>query len=500
MRNPIRRVCKGRASLLAGVAASVAALLAVPSLTPLSAAPAGDEVFVSAGHVTVPGSPLAAFDISWIDPNLVEYMLADRSNAAIDIIPLILNPPVFQIKPAAPNAFAGAVPAAAGGNDVSGPNGIITFNDPNNPIGIQLWAGDGPTFNPACGAAQPCSTVKVFSDNGTLSAVIPTGLPGARGNHRADELCFAPAVGSGFGGQPGLVLIANDAEDPGPSFLSVIPTDANGGATPNVVSQKINLPFATGIEQCQWDGSIQKFLVSIPGTNTVGVGGVLTFTRAPAGAPVGTLTAESFFPIFDANCTVPQGMAIGPRQISGMTGAGDPFNSDILLGCNNTGNTNTVTVFKGTPNMITNVYVGQGGADEVWYNSLGPAGFQGHYFVAGGSNPPLPTMQVSVIDPLLPNTFTLPNPNALDQSIPTGLRGGAGNSNHSVAAWSGIPGAGTVNALPLLEVFAVPVIATQGPGPSQSTLCGGDAAKGCVAFFVISPPAAFPDNTALQNF
>src|SRR5262249_41837527 len=141
---------------------------------PLSAAPAGDEVFVSAGHVTVPGGPLRAFDISWIDPNLVEYMLADRSNAAIDVIPLILNPPVFPNKPTGVNAFAGVAP---GGNDFSGPNGIITFNDPISP-GIQLWAGDGPTNNPLCGVAQPCSTVKVFTDNGTLSAVIPTGQPG----------------------------------------------------------------------------------------------------------------------------------------------------------------------------------------------------------------------------------------------------------------------------------------------------------------------------------
>src|SRR5262249_56738268 len=100
-------------------------------------------------------------------------------------------------KPTGVNAFAGV---AAGGNDFSGPNGIITFNDPLSSSGKQLWVGDGPTNNPVCGQALPCSTVKVFTDNGTLSAVIPTGLPGApsgsnlsgRGNARADELCVAP--------------------------------------------------------------------------------------------------------------------------------------------------------------------------------------------------------------------------------------------------------------------------------------------------------------------
>jgi hypothetical protein len=445
-------------------------------------------VFVSAGYVTVPGSPLVAFDISWIDPNLVEYMLADRSNAAIDVIPLIFHPPVFQIKPTGTNAFAGA---PAGGNAFAGPNGILTFNDPQNPIGIQLWAGDGPTFNPVCGTMQPCSTVKVFTDNGSLTSVIPTF-----GNRRADELCWAPPIGSGFGGKPGLIMIANDDETPaGTSFVSLIPTDTNGGANPNIVAQKIVIGAADGIEQCQFDPSTGNFLLNVPALLGGGNGGVFVWTRGntSTGLP---LSFMGFFQINNGNCVNPQGMAIGPRQ-GGTDNIGNPNNSDILLGCN--GSANTVTVFKTLPFVLTNIYTGFGGDDQVWYNDRGPAGFQGHYFIASGAGP---AMFAGVADPLLPNSCTLivlncnnPNPNALDQTIPTGFRGGAGNSNHSVAAWSGTPG-----GLGLLEVVAIPIIATQGSPPSQSTVCGADAAKGCVAFYVISPPATFPDNSAAQNF
>jgi len=36
--------------------------------------------------VQIPGKPLRAFDISWVNPNRSEYYLSDRSNAGIDII------------------------------------------------------------------------------------------------------------------------------------------------------------------------------------------------------------------------------------------------------------------------------------------------------------------------------------------------------------------------------------------------------------------------------
>jgi hypothetical protein len=36
--------------------------------------------------VQIPGAALLSYDISWVNPHRAEYYLADRSNAAIDII------------------------------------------------------------------------------------------------------------------------------------------------------------------------------------------------------------------------------------------------------------------------------------------------------------------------------------------------------------------------------------------------------------------------------
>src|SRR5215469_8630749 len=118
-----------RKSLLASFAAGVAALLAVPSLS------SADEVFqASIGSLVVKGNPLVSFDISWVDPNPAspvhnQYLLADRSNAQIDSIPLgVVSPPSFFIKSPAPFNFAGGAVCADGNTtDCQGPNGVLTF-------------------------------------------------------------------------------------------------------------------------------------------------------------------------------------------------------------------------------------------------------------------------------------------------------------------------------------------------------------------------------------
>ena len=68
--------------------------------------------------------------------------MADRSNAAIDIVDTTTDTVVGEI-----TGFVGFT----GNNDTSGPDGVLVIDDPH-----QLWAGDGG------------STVKVFSldDNG----------------------------------------------------------------------------------------------------------------------------------------------------------------------------------------------------------------------------------------------------------------------------------------------------------------------------------------------
>src|SRR5262249_2833456 len=107
MRNAFGGVLGRQTRLLTGLAA--AALIAVPSLA-IAQETDGGETFFSLGHVTIQGAPLVSFDISWVDPVLNIYLLADRSNASVDVVPIQVNPPgnlkVF-------GGFAGNVAAAA---------------------------------------------------------------------------------------------------------------------------------------------------------------------------------------------------------------------------------------------------------------------------------------------------------------------------------------------------------------------------------------------------
>ena len=71
---------------------------------------------------TIPVPGLVVFDISWVDPDTQLYYLADRSNAAIDIIDARRDVFVGQIKPTGTQAFRGFT----GNNNTSGPNGVVT--------------------------------------------------------------------------------------------------------------------------------------------------------------------------------------------------------------------------------------------------------------------------------------------------------------------------------------------------------------------------------------
>ena len=464
-----------RRSLLAGLAA--AALLAVPSLAVADEPVPNGETWVSYGFLPVPGKPLASFDISWVDTGLNVYLLADRSNAAIDTFNISTTSKIFQIIPAAPNNFAGNVPTCTIANACNGPNGILTLK---NALGqVQLWAGDGPTNNPVC--TTSCSTIKVFNAAAALIAVIPTG-----GFFRADELCFAPpnpAIG-----RPGLVLMANDAD--APPFVTLIPTD---GPNAFQVIQTIQFPVATnGIEQCQWDGTIGtrgRFLLNVPEVNgdgsdtfaggvftidpVLGVPGTATITPNPA-----NLGLVGNVPI--AQCAGPQGMAIGPRP-----------GVDVLLGCNapvdppSASVSNSVTINKnvgGGMATITGVLQGAGGADQVWFDPVA-----NHYSIAEGTTTDGFAQQLGIVD--------AGPPPVIDQQIQIGFPGGTTRRSHSVAAWSGTP-----LGLPPTSVVFLPISATGGsttvpPGPGfQSTVCGAMAAQGCIAVFGTTPiPNPDPD-------
>src|SRR5437763_10240395 len=104
-----------------------------------------------------------AFDIGWFDRDSHSYLLADRTNKRIDVVDGTTGTYTRAIAASGNDAFQGA---AAGGNDVSGPDGLLDIEDQH-----QVWAGDGD------------STVKVFTEAGAFVAKIKTA-----GTKRAAEL------------------------------------------------------------------------------------------------------------------------------------------------------------------------------------------------------------------------------------------------------------------------------------------------------------------------
>jgi hypothetical protein len=448
-----------RKSLLAGLAA--AALLAAPGLA-VAQEPDHGETFGSLGWVTIPGAPLTSFDISWVDQagtpgvgpvGLNEYFLADRSNASIDLFHIQVNPTPSKLTVAAPNQFAGNVPTCPIANACNGPNGVITLLNPGSNA-KELWVGDGPTMTPGLGGPvcpTTCSTTKVFDSNGTLTHVIPS-----TGVFRADELCFAPP--DGVARPNGLVLIANDADSP-PNIVFI----ATDGPNAYTVIGRIQFPTATnGIEQCQWNPNTGRFLLNIPEISGPGddtaPGAVAVINANTFGGPP---FVQTLFSVPITNCAGPQGMAIGPANT-------------VLLGCNAAvvggpfdGNFNSVIVSGTNPSIVLAELVGQGGADEVWFDPLAQ-----HYFITGGSL--LPAQTFGITDAAT---------GLQDQNIFIGLTGATTRRSHSTASWSGSGLGSTVTAA------FVPVSATGGSttAPFSSTVCGSSATQGCIAVFGTVP-------------
>jgi hypothetical protein len=390
---------------------AAAALLALPSLAKAQFGGTTEETFSPIATVGISG--LAAYDISWIPPEGGTYYLADRTNKSLDIIDT--NSLAFTKN--TNGLFVGVVLNANGtaNNDLSGPNGVLTFLNPTAGVG-EAWVGDGPQLQAGCPVflGGKCSAVKVIDHAGDLTHTIVTN-----GVARADELCQDPVHH--------LIVIANDAEADfsfGTPFISFISTD-----TYQIVAQFL-IPEATnGIEQCQWDRTTGLIFLNLPEVNGPGNdtadGQVYVFNPAsPGSAPI----AKYIIPNID--CAGPQGMAIGPEP-------------QLLLGCNAKsadGLRKSVIIDKHTGALLAEGWT-IGGADEVWFN---PG--DSHYSVTGESNTP---PKFSIVDGT--------GAGAVDQAITLPVItapsiGGAAVSQHSVAADPVnfrifLPGAGGVTVL-----------------------------------------------------
>jgi hypothetical protein len=431
-------------------AGAIAGVVALGGSALSQEAPGKDEVFAATSLVTGISGNIISFDISFVDPTINRYLLADRTNAQVEIVSTTSNAVVFTIKPTGTDAFAGNVACnpAAGANDCKGPNGVLTTHDTGS---TEVWVGDGP---PA-GTVGGISTVKVFSlSNSTPSHTISTG-----GTKRADEGCFDP--------KDHIVLMANDAETPWP-FISFIATGGYSvSADRYTVLKKITMdgtggaPKATnGIEQCQYSGRTGKFYLNIPEVGTApGTPGDDSVAGAVLVINPTTMSIEKTFSIDHDACAGPQGMAIGPSN-------------QILLGCNapsggsttSNGNGNFSTVIiNERSGAITRVLDNESGSDEVWFN---PG--DGHYFLARSSA----AGPAAMSDQLLGVVDS--SGKREDMSIPTAA------ASKSLTAHS-------VAADPNKNQVYVPIPAGgQLAGGGICSSQGGSDADGCIAVFTVT--------------
>jgi hypothetical protein len=431
--------------------------MAGPALTDDDSEGKTDEVFKVTTAINPGTHPLVSFDISWVDPVLKKYFLADRSNNQIDVI----DPSTFMNVPIGKGLFAGV----GADSEHSGPDGVLTLQAAGGVT--EVWVGDHPgkvwvldasTGSPISGFTNPI-------------------LVG--GTTRADELCFDPTHH--------LIMIASPGVDP--PFVTFISTTTHKVVTKLTFNGSNGTPDATGggLEQCGWSPKTKKFYQNVPqiATNpTIGgvkAGGIAVINPldvSPAGAKV-----EKTLPVDINDCALPQGMAIGPHN-------------QVMLGCGGpspNGHRNTALVNIHTGATEGKAFADLGGDDEVWFNEG-----DGHYFLtscntacrvpAAGTTPPqaLGPELLGVIDS---------RGHRLDQKVvlATKLGNQTGRRAHSVAA---DPDTKQV-FVPIVACATLPMTTPPKCDPvgNDASICdnapkkvnGASAVTGCIAVLKATP-------------
>jgi hypothetical protein len=434
-------------------------------------APAVGSPWVCLTAIQVPGNPLVSFDIGWVNPQRAEYYLADRSNAAVDIVNTSTNTFKMQIK-----GFVGAVvntsPTALPNtlnNNKSGPDGLVSF-------GQWLYVGDGD------------STLKIINLNtGTIVQSVATG-----GSTRVDEMAITGILSNG----QQMLIAANNAEDP--PFATLFLVNGNNFTNNIKILTRITvdpslIPPGQGLslEQPAWDPLSRRFYVSIPniiypaGCDPVAAtnhcqGGLLVID--PSGVTAPNCTSVANIPAIGSVCQYtytaynrtnnigvlalptcnPNGAAVGPQT--------DMIGSNLLLGCtpgNNPNNTGTLVYNTQTANFST---IGNiTGSDEVWYNSSPISNASdGHYYTGSSANlAQFGGPALGIIDA---------TSNILVSTIPQG------SGSHSVAA------DGTRNTIYVPQVVPRNAANTAQPGAGNGDntgvskqTCGGN--NGCIVVY-----------------
>src|SRR3979490_3234965 len=280
-----------------------------------------------------------SFDISFVDQKTQTYYLADRSNAAVDVVDAKTGKFVKQISATPP--FAGFTGTTA----TSGPHGVVAAHP-------WLFVTD---------AKGRVVTIDLRNDK-TVSDVSTGGVL------RADELAYDP--------EHGTLLVINNADTP--PFGTLISVNKSTGKL--TVGKKIIFDAAHGVdatngaEQPEWNPETNRFYLSIPQIGPkVADGGVIRINPFSA-------TVEATYPV--KFCS-PAGLALGPKQ-------------DLFIGCNmvfdTAGNVwdplggvaadaRDVIIDAKTGKIDATVF-GVGAGDEVWFN---PG--DGNYYATGSGRP-----------------------------------------------------------------------------------------------------------------
>jgi hypothetical protein len=381
--------------------------------------------------VQIPGKALRSFDISWVNPDVSEFYLADRSNAGIDIVDTKRNTFKQTI-----GGFVGIklLPSGAVDNNHSGPDGVTSH-------GRWLYGGDGD------------STLKVIDlKTSTIKQSISTG-----GTTRVDEMALT------MDGE--LLLAANNAEDPPfATLFAANGDDATSHVTKiikiSVANSIIPAGFGLSLEQPAWEPKTARFYTSIPviANNPTGCnygqlsGGITCHGGLLVTDPLHPVAVEGAFnPVTNTgvvplNACSPNGATVGPHQ-------------NLLLGCtpgNNPSDTTTLVINAKTKNFAN--IGGITGSDEVWFNPGDKRYYTGssRQLVGGVTTPVL-----GVID----GTSVL---------IETILQG---SGSHSVAADC------KRNTIFVPQVAPVSVVGTGGDTTGVSAgICG--STNGCVAVYI----------------
>ena len=301
----------------------------------------GDESPTLQKLVDVGGIGLGAFDISFVDPRIGLYILADRTNASVDLLDSERGKFIGRIgakcpagNPAPYFCFQGVVLNSNGtaNNALSGPDGDVIVDHK------EIWAGDGD------------SRIKVI-DIATKSFVttIPTG-----GKFRVDEMAYDP--------QDHILAAANNADTP--PFITLFDTKAKTIlGKMEFTTAGVGVDAQNGIEQPAYSSATGLFYVSVPQVGgTASTGGV---------SVIDPHTMKVVRTLLVSNCS-PAGLALGPHN-EALVGCGAAFGTPATTVSKIIDITSTSTALDGA--VVATV--GIGGSDEVWYDR-GTV----HYFLA----------------------------------------------------------------------------------------------------------------------